>query len=134
MKSVLFVDTSAWFAFGNRSDPQHKAVSILLKGSPGRLVTSNYVLDETLTLCLRRAGHRAACQVGAVLRDPQVVELLRVTADDEQRAWELFRARPDKLYSFTDCTSFVLLRKLGTAQVVSLDDDFRQEGFDVLPR
>ncbi|MFT3773889.1 MAG: hypothetical protein QM820_51630 [Minicystis sp.] len=45
----------------------------------------------------------------------------------------MFLARPDKRYSFTDCTSFVLMRRLGLRTAVSLDDDFRQEGFEVLP-
>lgn len=47
--------------------------------------------------------------------------------------WDLFQARGDKSYSFTDCTSFALMRRLGLEEAVALDADFRREGFRVLP-
>lgn len=129
----LFVDTSAWFAYVNRRDPDHRAVRKALRSFSGRLVTSNYVFDETVTFCGNRLGHANAAQVGETLRDPAIVDLVRVTAQDEEESWLVFLARPDKSYSFTDCTSFVIMRRLGLAHALSLDDDFRQEGFQVLP-
>lgn len=129
----LFVDTSAWFAFSNRRDPEHAAVaSVLAEGRP-RLVTSTHVFDEVVTLSQSRLGFRAATQVGRVLRDPSAVDLVRATAADEEAAWTLFLSRPDKGCSFTDCTSFVLMRRLGLDTAVALDEAFRQEGFAVLP-
>lgn len=129
----LFVDTSAWFAYVNRKDPDHGPVRTVLRAFQGRLVTSNYIFDETITLCLDRLGHSTAAVIGATLREPAVVDLARLTAADEETAWDLFLDRPDKTYSFTDCTSFVLMRRLGVSQAVSLDEDFRRQGFDVLP-
>jgi predicted nucleic acid-binding protein len=58
---------------------------------------------------------------------------VRITSDDELAAWELFDARADKEYSFTDCTSFVLMRRLGISTALAADDDFVQEGFEVVP-
>jgi len=63
----LFVDTSAWFAFANREDPEHKGVAALLGKSRGRLITSNFIFDETVTLCQHRLGHPVAEKVGSVL-------------------------------------------------------------------
>ena len=53
----LFIDTSAWFAFANRKDPEHTRVCETLRAFPGRLVTSNFIFDETISLCLYRLGH-----------------------------------------------------------------------------
>jgi len=39
----LFVDTSAWFAYVNRKDPEHDAVRRVLEEFPGRLLTSSYI-------------------------------------------------------------------------------------------
>ena len=75
----LFVDTSAWFAFANRDDPDHKTVATLLGKPRGRLITSNFILDETVTLCLYRLGHSVAEKVGRVLLDSASVDLLRIT-------------------------------------------------------
>ena len=127
----LFVDTSAWFAFVNASDPDHAPVSAVLREHEGRLVTSNFVFDETVTLCRYRLGHELAARTGAVLRDE--IEVVRVTADDERTAWSLFLERDDKRYSFTDCASFVVMRRLGLTVAVAVDDDFRQEGLRTLP-
>jgi predicted nucleic acid-binding protein len=60
--------------------------------------------------------------------------LIRVTAVDERAAWTLFERRADKSYSFTDCTSFVLMRRERIEEAVALDAHFAQEGFAVAPR
>jgi predicted nucleic acid-binding protein len=128
----LFVDTSAWLAYANRADESHIKVRDAFKHFEGRLVTTNFVFDETVTL-LQRVGHAAAVLVGEVLREPDVVDLLRIRATDEEAAWRLFKDRSDKHYSFTDCTSFVVMRRLGLARAAALDEDFRREGFEVVP-
>ena len=128
----LFVDTSAWLAYANRADAAHAAVRDALKRFEGRLVTTNFIFDETVTLC-RRMGHGTAVLVGEVLRDPDVVDLLRVRPGDEEDAWRLFQDRADKRYSFTDCASFAIMRRLGVLRAATLDEDFEREGFEVVP-
>src|SRR2546428_7073901 len=107
-----FVDTSAWFAYANHQDPDHRRLRTALQTFPGRLITSNFIFDETVTLCLYRLGRQVAATVGEVLRDPTVVALLRITPEDEQHAWVLWLARPGKTYSLTGCNSFVFRRRL----------------------
>ncbi len=128
----VFVDTSTWFAAAFARDPDHERVRSALTAGH-RLVTSNFVLDETVTLCSAKLGHGVASRVGALLLDTDEVDLVRTTASDEMNAWKLFLERPDKRYSFTDCTSFVLMQRLGLEVALALDDHFRQEGFEVLP-
>ena len=129
----LFVDTSAWFAFANSGDPDHETVAELLAAFKGRLVSSNFVFDETVTLCLYRLGHDAAERVGQALRDGDQVDIVRVAPEDEAGAWQLFRERRDKQYSFTDCTAFALMQRLNLKTAAALDDDFAGEGFEQLP-
>ena len=133
-RGKVFVDTSAWFAYVNAADPDHRRVREALDEPEGRLVTSSYVFDETVTLTQARLGHRRAVAVGRTLLDDSVVELLRVMFPDERAAWALFERRPDKAYSFTDCTSFVLMRRERIRQAAALDVHFSQEGFAVVPR
>jgi predicted nucleic acid-binding protein len=128
-----FVDTGAWFAYVNAADPDHQRVRQVLDRPPGRLVTSSYVFDETVTLTQARLGHRRAVAIGRVFLDPAVVELLSVLPADERASWSLFEKRPDKSYSFTDCTSFVLMKRERIATAVALDQHFSQEGFVVVP-
>jgi predicted nucleic acid-binding protein len=58
---------------------------------------------------------------------------MSVAPADERAAWSLFEKRADKAYSFTDCTSFVLMRREKIAIAVALDEHFSQEGFAVVP-
>jgi predicted nucleic acid-binding protein len=128
-----FVDTGAWFAYANRHDPAHTRIRSVLRTFQGRLITSNFVFDETVTLCLYRLGYQVAARVGEVLLDQAVVDLVRIAPKDEQRAWALWLARPDKTYSYTDCTSFVVMRRLGLQRAIAIDTDFQREGLLLLP-
>lgn len=129
----IFVDTGAWYAYINAKDPDHFKVREFLDSFEEKLVTSSYIFDEIITLVLARLGHEKAVKVGEVLLNPKVVELVRVGAADEWSAWQLFQQRSDKMYSFTDCTSFVLMRRLKLAKALTLDEHFAQEGFEVVP-
>ncbi len=128
----VFVDTSAWVALANSKDPNGKRVAAELKASGVRAMTSTYVFDETVTLLQRRLDHASASAMGDYLRS-QEVELMPIDEEDAEAAWSLFKDRPDKGYSFTDCTSFVLMRRLGVKDAITLDDDFRKERFKVKP-
>lgn len=132
MTEQVFVDTGAWFAYVNAGDPDHQRVREVLDNYPERLVTSTYVFDETVTLTQARLGHHRALAVGKTLLNPRVVETVHVTPSDEKAAWALFEKRPDKAYSFTDCTSFVVMRRRKIEKAVTLDEHFFQEGFAVV--
>lgn len=129
----VFVDTGAWFAFFVASDPDHHAVAGALTGREGRLLTTDYVFDELVTLVRYRATHRDARRVGDALRAGSVTELIGLQRRDIDRAWERFVRDSDKRYSFTDCTSFAVMNRLGLDTAVAVDDHFRQAGFVVLP-
>lgn len=129
----IFVDTSAWYAFVRADDPDHAAVKQTLEQWEGRLVTTDFVFDETVTLIQARLGHAAAVRVGAALRSGEAAELLRLLPEDEEDAWDLFKRHRDKGYSFTDCTSFALMRRLRIPLAAATDRHFQQAGFQVSP-
>jgi len=60
---LIFVDTSAWYALANEKDINH-ALARQFSAENRRLVTTNFVIDETITLTLIRAGYRQALSVG----------------------------------------------------------------------
>jgi len=128
----LFVDTSAWLAYVDRADPHHSAIAKALRSFEGRLVTTNFVFDETVTFCARRLGHATVLLVGDLLRDPDVVDLVRVQAADEDAAWQILKRRDDKRYSFTDCTSFAVMQRMGLHRAATLVQDFAKEGFEIV--
>ncbi len=132
MKRV-FVDTSGWYAYAREDDPAHGGARTALESWEGRLVTTDYVFDETVTLARARLGAAAAAKLGDALLDGGVVELVRLLPEDFEDAWELFKKRKDKSWSFTDCSSFAVMRRLRLSLAVATDRHFRQAGFDSLP-
>ncbi|MGQ0544029.1 MAG: type II toxin-antitoxin system VapC family toxin [Betaproteobacteria bacterium] len=129
----FLVDTGAWYAFADREDPDHHAVAQCLEDRSGRLITSNFIFDESVTLIRHRLGFAAARGFGESLLASSPARLLAITRGDEARAWEIFLRYRDKSFSYTDCTSFVLMRRLGVDTAVTLDRDFRSFGFTCLP-
>ncbi|MDE0063758.1 MAG: PIN domain-containing protein [Gammaproteobacteria bacterium] len=129
----LFVDTGAWYALIDRRDPDHEPVTAALREHRDRLLTSNFVLDETLTLVRYRLGWNIAHRLGEQLRTGSLARLERISPSDEEAAWAIFATYFDKSFSFTDCTSFALCNRLELPLCVAIDNDFRSFGLHCLP-
>ena len=130
----IFVDTSAWYAYIDRSDADHAGAVKLVKELNRPLITSNYILDEILTLVKVRIGSHIAINLGRKLWNQEVATLVRITERDELRAWEIFTQYEDKGFSFTDCASFALMERLKIDTAFTFDDHFIQYGkFIIIP-
>ncbi|MBC7341276.1 MAG: type II toxin-antitoxin system VapC family toxin [Clostridia bacterium] len=132
----IFVDTSGWCAIYDRGDSNHRQALAYwqeLSKNLGLLYTSEYVLDETLTLLRLKVGHLAAVQFGDTVLGSEAVDLVSITKERWHRAWELFKQCHDQTFSFTDCTSFILMKELGLTEVLAFDHHFRQMGFITRP-
>ena len=118
------------------SDPAHDASrrerdACLEAG--GVLVSTDYVIDETLTLMRFRLGLRAAERWWSQIDASSRVRWERVDASRAEKARTRFFTWIDKEFSFTDCTSFVVMDELGLTRVLTTDRHFTQAGFERLP-
>lgn len=135
---MLFVDSSAFIAIVNAGDSWHgKALELLGKIEKGdlefkRIVTSDYVIDETITRLRYSVGYKEAVEWGRNILVSNVVERINVDEEIFNRAWELFEKYDDKMLSFTDCTSFSIMEKMGIRKVFAFDEDFDKVGFETL--
>jgi uncharacterized protein len=133
----VFVDTSGWVALKHKGDTFWDAAtalhrSLLIAGV--HYVTSNFVLDESYTLLVHRAGHHVAVELGEEIRASRLVTVVRIAADWEDEAWQMFKRYADKAFSFTDCTSFVVMRHRGIWEAFTNDHNFEQVGYQRLLR
>jgi uncharacterized protein len=131
----LFVDTNAWIALNSSRDQFHKqAVELnqrLLKQGY-RYLTTNFVLDESYTGLLVHVRHATAVEFGEKIRHSRLTTVIHVTEQLEDLAWNLFKQYADKTFSFTDCTSFVVMQQLGLTDIFTNDHHFEQMGFTAL--
>ena len=81
----------------------------------------------------RRIGHATAVRMAETLLSGREMELVHVSRDQEQRALDLLRRHGDKRYSFTDATSFVVMRDRESMEAFTFDADFTRAGFVTLP-
>lgn len=131
---MVFVDTSALYAIVNGAEANHPRASEVwrrLVADQAMLLTSNYVLLETSALLQNRMGVEAVRAF-----QEKAVPLLHVEWIDERRhrtgVAAVLAAGRRKL-SLVDCVSFEVMRDHGVRTVFCFDDDFREQGFEVIP-
>ena len=130
----VFVDTSAFFPLIVQDQleyPAARRVLDQLREEDAELVTSSYVLHESVTLLHRRCGISA-------VRDWQNImqPILRIVWVDEEihrHAMIALLASGSRRISLTDWVSFEVMRRERIGRAFTFDDDFRGRGFDTIP-
>ena len=132
---MIFLDTGFIYALADVADDNHHRVREVVEQERGRrlsdfVITTNHILSEALTL-LRTRGkqderfrHARAVAIGRQIYGGAFGRLHQLTAEEERAAFVHFPQYADKQYSFVDCTSFVLMEKLGISVAWSVDEDF----------
>ena len=128
----VFVDTSAWYALGSKDDDEHEAARAVYEDLVDRqepLITTSYVLAETMGLIQRRLGWRALELFAAAA---QTIDVVWVDRARHREAEALLFERRRREINIVDAASFTAMRALGIRDAFAFDDDFEREGFRVL--
>ncbi len=130
------MDSAGWVACADAADPAHQPATAardtaLEQGA--LLVTTDYVADECLTLLRKRLGLGAAQRWWAQIEASSRLRWEWIDPGRADKARVVFFRQRDKAYSFTDCTSLVVMRELKLKRVLTTDHHFRQMGFQVVP-
>lgn len=137
MASEVLVDTSGFYALLVRGDDRHAEAVEWLRGARRRrrgFVTTDYVLDETLTLLRARGkSHLVEGFIKGTL-DSMVCRVLWTDVDRFTAVVKLFMRQADHDWSFTDCLSFHVMRELEVREALTKDVHFVQAGFVALLR
>jgi hypothetical protein len=120
----------------NARDVHHQQALDFLRHPTGSVVTTEYVVVEVANF-MRRPPHRPYFL--ALLKDLEHDEnstVIPATGQLLARGVELYRQRPYKSWSLTDCISFALRQERGLHEALTADVHFRQAGFAaiLLPR
>ncbi len=133
---TVFIDTGAFFDFLFEGSSNHEQAIEKMKGVQnglwGSIVTSNYILDELITLLCRRADHSVALRCVNGIRKSHSITIIFINEQYEKWAWNSFKRSRDSGISFTDHTSFVLIDIFGIDTVFSNDGHFEDAGYALL--
>jgi len=133
---AFFIDTGAFLAKEIEADQHHRRAAGFwsdLQDQVPRLYSSQHVLDETATLLARRTSYAWAAEWG---RDVLAtgIQWLEANEKDLLDASVQMRKFADQAVSFTDCLSFVLMRKERLRDVFGFDSHFTAAGFRLWPQ
>lgn len=131
---TVFGDTSAFFALLDGDAAEHQAAAGIVDGlarSGEGILTHEYVVVETIALVQRRLGLDLVRDFVDDLLAP--VEIAWVDRELHLRARAAMLADGKRGVSLVDWTSFLLMRDRGLGTAFAFDDDFRRQGFTMLP-
>jgi len=129
---AVFVDTGAWVALRYGRDQHHERARALLgriRAEGIGLVTTEWVLGETVTLLKARGAVDHALALGEAIQSGRLGHLVESTPERHRRAWDLFVRYRDRRVGWVDCASFAVMEELGLVQVFGFDEDFARAGF-----
>ena len=138
----LFIDTWGWFTLRDRKESRHQEVKDFyhrFRGQKGIIYTSDYVLDEMITLLFRRLPFKSAKE--SITKLDKAIEggylhVDWITPERFEKAKGLRLKYQDKpKISFTDLTSMVIMKERGIEDVITEDEHFEQVGmgFQIRP-
>jgi predicted nucleic acid-binding protein len=132
---LAFIDTWGWLALGHRRDAHHQEINALykeLRSGGAYIYTTDYVLDEVMTLIFRREAFEEAVRfMEGIFRAVEARQLIveRITSDRFASAWRLRKRLQDKpKVSFTDLTSMIVMKERGINDALTEDEHFIQVG------
>jgi uncharacterized protein len=132
----LFLDTGYLIAL-EAADDQYDKVALahwrsIIKSLP-LLAATSYVFNEVVTFFNSRSRHAKSVETGSLLLGSHSIKLVQVEQPLFHEGWRYFIRHSDKSYSFTDCVSFVVMRRLRIRTALTFDKHFSQAGFEQQP-
>lgn len=131
----LFIDTWGWLTLRDKRESRHAEVSNFYQDfrlRKGRVYTSDYVLDETITLLFHRLPFATAQESLESIQQAvtgQYLHLEWITPERFEKAKQLRSKFQDKpRISFTDLTSMVVMEECGITEILTEDGHFLQIG------
>jgi predicted nucleic acid-binding protein len=131
----VFVDTSGLYALVDKNDGHHataRQVVEKLVRAGRKLILTDYVIAETVNLAVARRGTHVGLRVLDLIEQSVGIRIEWVETSRFDRTKAFVRKHADHLYSFTDCSSFVVMRDLRLRQALTTDGHFPEAGYEAL--
>jgi predicted nucleic acid-binding protein len=128
----ILLDTGFFVALGNKDDANYSRANELLDdllgGKWGTRITSDYVLDEAITVTwVRTKRKELVSQVYEYIFGKEAICLLQPFPKELiSEAWDIFQkySEPKRLLSFTDCTLLAYAKNRDITFLISFDSQF----------
>jgi hypothetical protein len=133
--AAYFADTSFWMALARRRDQYHRQAiawnQFVIRTRSG-IVTTEAVLWEWLNGFSDASARGVAAEGYRRAHADVRIEVVAFESELIDAAVQLYRTRPDKDWSLTDCLSFVVMERRHLTEALTTDSHFEQAGVRVV--
>ncbi|MHB1254201.1 MAG: type II toxin-antitoxin system VapC family toxin, partial [Candidatus Humimicrobiaceae bacterium] len=95
--------------------------------------TSDFILSESFTLIRRKLGIEIAVKLGDIIFSSNILKIIYLDENFILESWDLFKKYKDWQLSFTDCSSFIIMKNLKIVKAFCFDEHFINMGFESMP-
>jgi len=137
MMSKIFLDTSFVVALSVENDEYHIAAKLwaeYISENRCLLVTHQGILLEIGDALSKPQWRKTAEGMLTFLQKDRTVEIVSITQELIDTAFQLFVSRHDKSWGMTDCMSFIVMQQMNLKKALTADKHFIQGGFRALMR
>jgi uncharacterized protein len=133
--STYFADTPFWIGLSSKRDQYHRVAIAwrqFVTRTGGMIVTTEAVLLEWLNAMSDVSSRQIAAEGYLKVRADLRIEVVPIQTELLGAALQLYRDRPDKKWSLTDCLSFVVMEHQDLREALTTDHDFEQAGMTAM--
>ena len=135
---MVFLDSSFFIAWVVNNDAYHSSADHALIGfktNKTRLFTSNYVLQETITWIISKAGFATAkvfIDRGSELETAALITVIWIDRLLHQESLEVLQKYRDHPFSFVDASIIAVVKHLKLETIYTTDSLLRATGLNVV--
>lgn len=124
----MFVDTGGWYALVREDDIFHEQAKEVFANFNGRVITSDFVVSETVSLLQRRVGVEVAIQLAQRLFDPRLTKIIYFNQKLFAKLGKEFVKPHSRDVSFVDVSSLIAIREHKIDRVLAFDKHLTPSG------
>ena len=132
MSAAVFADTHYFIALLDSRDAAHRRVLAESSIKGRRYLTTEFILIELADGFCAAEDRNEFVALFDGLRTDSRITIIPASTELFARGYTLYRDRPDKNWSLTDCISFVVMADEGLTEALTGDHHFEQAGFIAL--
>jgi hypothetical protein len=133
--ATYFADTSYWMALSRKRDQYNRhaaAWNQFVIRTRSTIVTTEAVLWEWLNAFSDASTRAVAAEGYRRAHADARIEVIPFQPELIDSAVELYRTRPDKSWSLTDCLSLVVMERRQLTEALTTDRHFEQAGMKAM--
>jgi predicted nucleic acid-binding protein len=129
---TVFADSFYFLALWNPRDNGHVKALAFTDTYHELMLTTDWIVTELADALARPPNRTRFLELFPILQQQEELTIIPASRTLMEVGLDLYKNRPDKEWSLTDCISFVVMQREGITEALTGDHHFEQAGFTAL--